>query len=495
MLRYDSIGCKFNFSNLDSISCINLNYIETEDEIEISSNISYNEFNTGNNQYSTIICAGFAESVIPIMINGNDFNSTKGNIAIFLCNVSAGVIKNNAISNYNTGINIMSSTSYVDLYNNDIDGDSSISGASIYNGIINLVPQGSVWTGGFNEISSGDVNANNLNSNEGYFLIDLGLNTFNIYNNSNAYHLGGVFPDIYSTEAGGTENCYKLSNSISTPRENVSCLGPYYGSNCDVEFSFEPTVCAIEQNEEFLIVDLGNQVYDTIYITGGGSGAGFSNKISSANNFNSKTEISTAGDLYAEICLEMRKRNYESVHSKSLDMLTNYADSVESIDCLSKLYLSSLTLDRSGNKMTPLKNFFESLILNNGGNELLIKKTYYLLQKAKVSLGQYESAMTGFQQIMNQNPFSYEGLTASWDFSATNLLLLNSTGSSGGISNDKFQMSNNYNDLLNYKIEELNESEEGLGFCFDDPAEIQNKKSGRDYDKNNFTVFTRKIKK
>ena len=137
---YDMIvsGCKFNFSNLDSISCINLNYIETEDEIDVSSNILYNEFNTGNNQFSTIICAGFAESVIPIMINGNDFNSTKGNIAIFLCNVSAGVIKNNDISNYSTGINVMSSTSYVDLYNNDIDGDSSISGAGIYNGTINL---------------------------------------------------------------------------------------------------------------------------------------------------------------------------------------------------------------------------------------------------------------------------------------------------------------------------------------------------------------------
>ncbi|MBK8980780.1 MAG: hypothetical protein IPM38_00285 [Ignavibacteria bacterium] len=258
-----------------------------------------------------------------------------------------------------------------------------------------------------------DPNANNLYSEEGYFLIDQGLNTFNINNSSTAYHLGGVFPDVSSAEAGGTENCYKLSTSISTPRENVVCPGPYYGSSCDVEFSFEPTVCAIEQNEDFLIVDLGNQVYDTIYITGGGSGAGFSDKVSSLNSINHKAELSSAKELYDDICLEMRKRNYEFVYNKSIEMLTNYADSLESIDCLSKLYLSAFSLDSSGNIMTELKTFYESLILNNGENELLIKKTYYLLQKTKVSLGEYQSAMTGFQQIINQNPFSYEGLTAS----------------------------------------------------------------------------------
>ncbi|HAY35171.1 MAG TPA: hypothetical protein DCY06_13660, partial [Bacteroidetes bacterium] len=407
-------GCKFNFANLDSVICININYLENEEEHSIISNILYNEFNTGSNKYSTLICAGFAESVIPLMINGNDFNSANGNIAIFLSNVSAGVIKNNEINNYSTGINIISSLSYADLYNNDITGDSGISGANIYDGIINLGLQGQAQTGGFNEISSGDPNANNLYSGEGYFLINQGLNTFNINNNSTAYHLSGMFPDIDDAFPASSENCFKLSNSESDPRENVDCLGAFYGSNCQVIFSFEPTICAIEQNEEYLIVDLGNQVYDTIYITGGGSGAGFNDKVSSLNNINNKADISSSKELYDDICLEMRKRNYEFVYDKCMEMLTNYADSLESIDCLSKLYLSALSLDNSGNKMTQLKTFFESLILNNGENNLLIKKTYYLLQKTKVSLGEYQSAMSGFQQIINQNPFSYEGLTAGW---------------------------------------------------------------------------------
>ncbi|MBK9331911.1 MAG: T9SS type A sorting domain-containing protein [Ignavibacteria bacterium] len=40
--------------------------------------------------------------------------------------------------------------------------------------------------------------------------------------------------------------------------------------------------------------------------------------------------------------------------------------------------------------------------------------------------------MTGFQEIVNQNPYSYEGLIAGWDYSATSLL---SGGQGGGEKN------------------------------------------------------------
>jgi len=54
----------------------------------------------------------------------------------------------------------------------------------------------------------------------------------------------------------------------------------------------------------------------------------------------------------------------------------------------------------------------------------------YLIQKCKVRLGQYQSALNGFQQIIDNNPYSYEGLLARWDYAATSLL--DSTGGSGG---------------------------------------------------------------
>jgi len=50
--------------------------------------------------------------------------------------------------------------------------------------------------------------------------------------------------------------------------------------------------------------------------------------------------------------------------------------------------------------------------------------------------------MSGFQEIINQNPYSYESLLASWDFSATSLLYSLQSGSGGGITNYKFQIIN-----------------------------------------------------
>ncbi|MGB3016826.1 MAG: T9SS type A sorting domain-containing protein [Ignavibacteria bacterium] len=62
---------------------------------------------------------------------------------------------------------------------------------------------------------------------------------------------------------------------------------------------------------------------------------------------------------------------------------------------------------------------------------MMIRQAFYFIQKCKVSLGLYESAMTGFQQIMNQFPYSYEGLLASWDYAATSLLNSNSGSGAG----------------------------------------------------------------
>jgi hypothetical protein len=48
-------------------------------------------------------------------------------------------------------------------------------------------------------------------------------------------------------------------------------------------------------------------------------------------------------------------------------------------------------------------------------------------------LHQYSSALSGFQQIINQNPASYEGLIARWDYMATSLLMQGQGGSEYGV--------------------------------------------------------------
>ena len=52
-----------------------------------------------------------------------------------------------------------------------------------------------------------------------------------------------------------------------------------------------------------------------------------------------------------------------------------------------------------------------------------------------MSLKQYTSALEGFRLIIQQNPYTYEGLVASWDFAATHLL--DSLGGSSGGYNGK----------------------------------------------------------
>jgi len=98
--------------------------------------------------------------------------------------------------------------------------------------------------------------------------------------------------------------------------------------------------------------------------------------------------------------------------------------------------------------------------------------------------------MTGFQQIMDQNPYSYEALTASWDYAATSLLLLNQTGSGGGFSNYKLQITKEGvkdSDIGNDELENSQIRNSNSQILYDDPREK--------YDKNVFSKEDRKILK
>ncbi len=77
------------------------------------------------------------------------------------------------------------------------------------------------------------------------------------------------------------------------------------------------------------------------------------------------------------------------------------------------------------------ESFLEQIIQSNPGKPELIKKAYYFVQKCKVALHEYSSALrrtfSGFQYIIQNHPYSFEGLLASWDYAAVALMM-----SSGG---------------------------------------------------------------
>lgn len=396
---------EFNLTNADSTISLSADFLipqgpefggsgEGSEPPYISAYINHNEFNVSSPKVPTVKCLGYDTYLISLMMDRNIFNSTSGKVAVMLSNVAAANIKNNKIHNYKSGINLLSPASYADLYNNIIDGDSIC--AQVFDGTLNLGLQGEAQTGGFNIFTSENTNGNNLNSHEGYYSIYAGLNTFDI-DNSSTDHLAGTFYFLTSGthEENAIHNCFKVSNDIDTARESVTCIG----LNCDVTFEFDPTVCAITQTEDYMVIEVSQGVYDTIFINGGGGGSG-SRDIQKHKSSFQKIEEITAKEVYDIICLEMRKQNYELVQTKCFDFLTDYPDSIQSMDILSKLYYACLVQDSLGNEISPLKSFYETLILNHGDNEDFVKKTFYLIQKCKVKLEQYQSAMDGFQQIV-----------------------------------------------------------------------------------------------
>ncbi len=228
-------------------------------------------------------------------------------------------------------------------------------------------------------------------------------------------------------------NCFKVSEIETTAVHNMA-----WGEDEDVEFIFEPYYCGDNESESMIAFDLGNGNYDSIYTESQGSGGGESSyKLRIINyELKEKVELINVKSLEDSVSLNLRKRDYERVSDLCYQLLEDHIDSLKDVSVISKLYLAELRLDSAGSRITNLKSFLETLILSNPGRETLIKQAFYVIQKCKVSLGLYQSGMSGFQEIINQNPYSYEGLVASWDYAATSLL---SGGQGGGESSKKLR--------------------------------------------------------
>jgi tetratricopeptide (TPR) repeat protein len=203
--------------------------------------------------------------------------------------------------------------------------------------------------------------------------------------------------------------------------------------------------------------------------------------------------------MYDSLCISIRLKNYNQAKAKCYNLLNTYPDSVQGLNAVSKLYLLAVSFDTSVVSANECKTFLNTLILNHPNNLPLVRKCNYYIQKCKVRLKEYQSALTGFQQIIQQNPYTYEALLASWDYSATHLLdSLN--GHSGGVSsNDKFQMlnvkleeqENNNIDYSRFTIEEFS-SDDILSIDFNELFEKIDSKLFSDDDKDAFTKEERK---
>ena len=421
-------GNTVNATNTTFNGILDLNLDGSDSFSRISYVIYGNTLNLGTVTTSAISFVATSALQIPVYIQNNNIvsNSSGSANGLYLSNVSLGVISGNTISNFTTGIMTLSSSA--DIYGNTISSssDNSFGIKSTVSGTANLSPSesisGTTYVGGNNTINNTGSGATDLHVENSYFVLSNGSNTFNIHDTT-LYHLSGYIPNSkicrqYPTDI--SNNCFKVNGNAHDKLSSVTCgsggsLLNYTGANS----------CNDLMLSSVLIIPLTNDINDTIWVVSGGSSGGVSsNEHSSAQ--------SSYNNLRDSININMRMKKYSSVISGCTSMLDSYPDSSYSIDALSKLYVSSLLLDSNGNKMSPLKSFYETLILNNPDNTALITRANYFVQKSKVALKQYTSALQGFQDIINQNPYSYEGLVASWDYAATQLL----ANSGGGFANE-----------------------------------------------------------
>lgn len=387
----------------------------------------------------------------------NSAQPATSSIAVIINGVVGGAIKNNTIEGYSKGINTLSSS--IDIYENTIVTSSfndAIGILAVSGSTLNMGPNSAYLLGGYNNISNTGMGTRNLEVVNSYFDVYEGENIFNISDNDpqTSYHFHGYFPE--ELEEGDEDtgiNCFQLDSTQDEANHDVT----WGDEGEDVVFLFDDNCggggggqsggFSSSSSNNYVVFHIGNSIMDTIFLRTYGSGT-----------------------LYDSLCTDTRKRDYESVITKCTELLNNHPDSTESLDAIAKLYTASLAIDSSGSKIQPLKSYLETLILSNAGNSSLISRAYYFIQKCKVALKLYKSALQGFQQIINQNPYSYEGLVASWDYAATYLLDSLYGGSGGGMK--------------------------GLFYNDDDPKDKQIVNEDDDpYDKQKFTKEDRKILK
>ncbi len=330
--------------------------------------------------------------------------------ALRLINVTGGAVKNSTFVNFNTTISALGSA--FDLYNNKILGKTNSTGIFCADqSNINLKPISGNYLGGYNYIKNYGTSSSCINVNNSFFDINYGENDFDLNDLDNSKFLTGTLYGDPCDNVDATKNCFHEDSTINVDANHSVT---WYNNSDPVSFTFTDYSCELTQLENFFVLQYEGY-NDTIYRSGGGEGGGFN------PNKTLNTEENTYKSLKDTVNINLRKRNYQTVETNAKTILTQYPDSLESIGMVQKLYMASLNLDST--KIGLTKTFLENLISNNTQNPSLIKRAFYFIQKCKVKLGQYQSALEGFQYIMTQNPYTYEGLVASWDYAATYLLM------------------------------------------------------------------------
>ena len=129
---------------------------------------------------------------------------------------------------------------------------------------------GGVLVGGRNNITNSGTSSYNIYLEDSYFLMDEGENIFDIGDDS--YHLYGWFPESYNEDYLETENCFKVESSVVDPPIEYVTLGEQGYQITDFVFTPYLTGCTQGGEGDMMVINLGNDIYDTLMYEGQGQG-------------------------------------------------------------------------------------------------------------------------------------------------------------------------------------------------------------------------------
>ncbi len=417
--------CKFITETGIKNGAISINYLPQVDvKIYPLIDLLGNTFECNGTGNPSVQIMNYGDIQNPVLIRWNIFNGNNSSVALMLSNVTAGVVRNNFFSNYNMSINPIAS--YVDLYGNTIDSpDNYYHGMELSVGSnvnLNTALYG-YYIGGLNSFKNYTGGYSNIWCENSFFDINMGYNIFDIDNSP--YHFDGYMTEDYlSNQVFAENNCFKINGNDDIATHNVL----WNSQMTTVNFRFEPYICEPVLPHDFQLIYYGD-IEDTLWTNFGGGSGGISGK----SSFNAVNLVSPLKFKFDSLNLHLRKNNLYSVKRIATELLDNYTDSSRSLNAVQPLYYATLVIDDENNSgISILKAKLENLISANSENEALVLRCNYFIQKCKVRLGDYSSALLGFYNLMQNYPYNWEGVVAGWDYSAIQLLLLG--GSSGGES-------------------------------------------------------------
>jgi len=401
-------------NSLNLLEIANTRYLQPE---SWSINIVRNSFAGGLYQ---LRITGLAGNVTPLYVFGNTFN-TGASIGFWANNVS-GALKYNKFTNNDFLVSYNLLNSSMNLYNNTTR---SIINANIFlvSSIARLSPvvddAGLIWYGGLNKLNAYDANCLYFSSGSDAF-VDKGNNCFNVLNEP-YYHISGSYSMCFLAQYYSTHNLW----NTSPPQVNVLCDG------FPIQYVYEPIIetCPDRPDWELQlldqhITDMGNGVFDTLFLTGnyGGEGGG-------ENSLKKKT----AGEdriLFAQALKKKRIKDYPSAITACKNIINSYDTSKYLISALDELFINNQYIDtiaENNSQMTQLKNYLTQKIQQHQNNTRFVDKAYSYLLKSLTKLREFNEAIAGYENIINNHPDPVIRLSASWERAAV-ILLMNGQG-------------------------------------------------------------------